>query len=111
MSVIVTNEITVDPARTEAVARQFAENAAGIKQFAGFLGFQLCRPTDPDDNRWLVITHWDSQEAYHAWRTSKDYSRSHSKDTPETTAQRADRERKAGSVVRHYAVEFNTDDA
>ncbi|MDO4606130.1 MAG: antibiotic biosynthesis monooxygenase family protein [Bowdeniella nasicola] len=110
MSIIVTNEITVEPARADEVARQFAENAAGIKQFEGFCGFQLCRPTDPADDRWLVITHWDSEESYNAWRTSKNYSRSHADDTPEEKAERAENHRKAASVVRHYDVAFNTEE-
>ncbi|MDO5719864.1 MAG: antibiotic biosynthesis monooxygenase family protein [Actinomycetaceae bacterium] len=104
MSVIVTNEITVPSERGEIVAKKFEENARGLDTRDGFEGFELCRPTSPEDDRWLVITRWRDEAAYHAWRDSRHYTHSH----PQTgadgrkpaTAKGVD----ANSIVRHYDV-------
>ncbi|EUA23745.1 antibiotic biosynthesis monooxygenase family protein [Mycobacterium xenopi 4042] len=34
----------------------------------GFLGFQLLRPVKGED-RYFVVTHWESDEAFQAWAT------------------------------------------
>ncbi|OKL54625.1 hypothetical protein BSZ39_03230 [Bowdeniella nasicola] len=100
MSIIVTNEITVPAERGELVAARFAANSQSLKDFDGFEGFQLCRPTDPADDRWLVITHWRDEDAYEAWRSGKDFGASHPK------GEKAKGNVDARSVVRHYDVAF-----
>lgn len=96
MSIIVTNEITVPAERADVVAAKFAENSRALTSVDGFEGFQLCRPTSPADDRWLVVTHWRDDAAYAAWRDSRGFAHSHPRG-------RSD----AGSVVRHYQVEFD----
>ncbi len=96
MSIIVTNEITVPAERAEAVAAKFAENSRSLASVDGFEGFQLCRPTSPADDRWLVVTHWRDNAAYAAWRDSRGYAQSHPRG-----------QHGAGSVVRHYQVEID----
>lgn len=107
MSIIVTNEITIPAERGDLVAEKFAHNSAGLKKFAGFEGFQLCRPTDPADDRWLVVTHWRDEASYNAWRDSKSYSKSHSAKGEEKAKGNVD----AQSVVRHYEVALDVEGA
>lgn len=96
MSIIVTNEITVPAERAAAVAAKFAQNAEGIVGRDGFEGFELCRPTDPADDRWLVVTRWRDEAAYEAWRTSRQFERAH---TPRHETAKGE-----GAAVRHYDV-------
>ena len=105
MSIIVTNEITVPAERAEMIVAKFAQNAGGMKELDGFQGFQLCHPTDPEDGRWLVVTHWRDETAYEAWRQGRHFGHSHGQEAGE--AERKHREAK--SVVRHYVVEFNSE--
>ena len=113
MSIIVTNEITVPAERADSVAQKFAQNSQGLENFDGFEGFDLCEPTDPADERWLVITHWRDEAAYQAWRDSKKFAHSHAsqsgKAPSETQTARPDTAKRvpAHSVVRHYNVAFH----
>lgn len=98
MSIIVTNEITIPARRSEEVAAKFKKNSETLKGCDGFEGFELCQPTEPADDRWLVVTHWRDKEAYNAWVESRSYERSH----PTQPQQ----EEPKNSQVRHYDVLF-----
>lgn len=102
MSIIVTNQITIPASRAEVVAEKFAHNSEGLHSFEGFEGFELCRPTDPEDDRWLVITHWKDEQAYQTWRDSKKFVQDHSRQQESESKERSG----ADSVVRHYDVAF-----
>lgn len=101
MSIIVTNEITIPAERAEMVTQKFAANAKGLEDIDGYQGFQLCQPTEPADDRWLVITHWRDRDAYVAWRDSKKYAESHDGQTHQKQPK--------DSVVRYYDVAFDTE--
>lgn len=101
MSIIVTNEITIPARRTQEVAAKFKENSESLKDFEGFEGFELCQPTDPADDRWLVITHWSDEKAYKTWVDSRSYGRSHPTEPQQ--------EEPKNSEVRHYDVLFQMD--
>lgn len=107
MSIIVTNEITVPAEHTETVAARFEQNAANLADVEGFLGFDLCQPTEPADDRWLVVTKWENEEAYTAWREGRAYAKSHSE-----KHQNGENHKPLShdSVVRHYNVAFSTQD-
>ncbi|MDO5722115.1 MAG: antibiotic biosynthesis monooxygenase family protein [Actinomycetaceae bacterium] len=106
MSIIVTNELTIPAERAEEVAAKFAANSQRLPGADGFEGFQLCRPTDPADDRWLVITQWRDEDAYQAWRQSSHFHRSHPQDSNAPA-----RGAKAQSVIRHYQVETSNNPA
>ncbi|MDO5747081.1 MAG: antibiotic biosynthesis monooxygenase family protein [Actinomycetaceae bacterium] len=101
MSIIVTNEITIPAERADVVAKKFEENSKSLIGQDGFIGFELCRPTEPDDSRWLVVTHWRDREAYNSWRDSKHYSSSHN-------TKKVNQKEPKNSVVRFYDVAFET---
>lgn len=104
MSIIVTNELTVPAERAEEVAAKFAANSQRLPGADGFEGFELCRPTDPADDRWLVITRWRDEDTYESWRQSAHFHRSH----PEGEDSAA-RGKAANSVIRHYQVAASKD--
>lgn len=101
MSIIVTNEITIPARRAEEVAAKFAANSKGLENFDGYEGFSVCAPTEPADDRWLVITQWRDEDAYKAWFESKKFSKDHGKPGSHQSEPK-------NSVVRHYNVVFST---
>jgi len=67
MSVVKINAIRVPEGAGPELEKRFAARAGTVEKSPGFLGFQLLRPTAGDD-RYFVVTHWESEEAFAAWR-------------------------------------------
>ncbi len=106
MSIIVTNEITVPASRLEEVAAKFTSNGNKIRHLDGFEGFEVLRPTEPADDRVLVITRWRDESAYLAWRHSEHFAAGHPQAHQRTQGQGSSSgdSQKKNSVVRHYEV-------
>ena len=68
MAVVKINAIHVPEGQGDELEKRFAARAGVVEQSDGFRGFQLLRPVKGDD-RYFVVTHWDSEEAYDAWAT------------------------------------------
>lgn len=75
MTVIKINALTVPAERGAVLAERFAARASSI-QTEGFKGFELLEPTD-DRTTWLVVTRWESEDAYEAWLNSESFARGH----------------------------------
>ncbi|MDN5893475.1 MAG: antibiotic biosynthesis monooxygenase [Nocardioides sp.] len=67
MPVVKINAIQVPPQAHAELERRFAARAGTVEDAAGFLGFQLLRPTAGED-RYFVVTQWEDDTAYAAWR-------------------------------------------
>jgi heme oxygenase (mycobilin-producing) len=67
MSVVKINAIHVPEGAGEQLESRFAARAGAVEKSPGFLGFQLLRPT-AGESRYFVVTHWESEEAFAAWR-------------------------------------------
>lgn len=67
MSVVKINAIHVPEEAGARLEERFAGRAGTIEKSPGFLGFQLLRPT-AGESRYFVVTHWDSEESFAAWR-------------------------------------------
>ena len=68
MSVVKINAISVPPQAHEELERRFSARAHTVDGARGFLGFQLLRPVKGED-RYFVVTQWESEEAFQAWAT------------------------------------------
>src|SRR6187200_3792603 len=68
MPVVKINAISVPPHAHEELEKRFANRAHSVDGSPGFLGFQLLRPVKGED-RYFVVTHWESEEAFQAWAT------------------------------------------
>ncbi|MEB3030473.1 mycobilin-forming heme oxygenase MhuD [[Mycobacterium] nativiensis] len=66
MSVVKINAIEVPADAGPELEKRFANRAHAVENQPGFLGFQLLRPVKGDD-RYFVVTHWESDEAFQAW--------------------------------------------
>jgi len=67
MSVVKINAISVPQGAGAELEKRFAARAGTVEKSPGFLGFQLLRPTAGEE-RYFVVTHWDTEEAFVAWR-------------------------------------------
>ncbi len=84
MAVVKINAIHVPEQAGPELEKRFAARAGAVEKSPGFLGFQLLRPTAGDD-RYFVVTQWESEEAFAAWRDG-DAKAAHA--TPEGEAPR-----------------------
>lgn len=76
MSIVKINAITVPRERFEEFERRFASRAGKVSDAAGFESFQLLRPND-EREVCLVITTWESEEAFLGWVKSPDFAAGH----------------------------------
>ncbi|MGV9610711.1 mycobilin-forming heme oxygenase MhuD [Nocardia xishanensis] len=67
MAVVKINAIEVPEGAGPELEKRFAHRAHAVENSPGFLGFQLLRPVAGDD-RYFVVTQWDSEESFAAWR-------------------------------------------
>ncbi|NMD56881.1 MULTISPECIES: antibiotic biosynthesis monooxygenase family protein [Tsukamurella] len=67
MSVVKINAIHVPEGAGPELEKRFAQRAHAVENSPGFLGFQLLRPVKGDD-RYFVVTQWESEESFAAWR-------------------------------------------
>ena len=66
--VVKINAIEVPADAGPELEKRFAHRAHAVDSQPGFLGFQLLRPVKGED-RYFVVTHWDSEESFQAWLT------------------------------------------
>lgn len=66
MAVVKINAIEVPEGAGPELEKRFANRAHAVENSPGFLGFQLLRPVS-GDNRYFVVTQWESDEAFQAW--------------------------------------------
>jgi heme-degrading monooxygenase HmoA len=75
-SIIKINAITVPENMGDEVAQRFAERASAVDDQEGFVGFSLMRPTD-ERRTWLVVTEWETEDAFEAWVSSPAFAHGH----------------------------------
>ena len=91
--VIVMNVVHVKEERREAFERAFLDRESFVHEAEGFAGFELLRRDR--EGEYIVLTRWESEDAFKAWVNSDLFKRSH---------RHADGELAHGSEVRHYEV-------
>lgn len=76
MSVVKINAIEVPPGKGAELEARFAARAGMVDQQPGFEEFMLLRPVAGDD-RYFVLTRWESEEAFQAWRAGQAFQHQH----------------------------------
>jgi heme-degrading monooxygenase HmoA len=79
MSVVRINAITVPEGGGKELEARFRNRLGAVDASEGFLGFELLRPTGPSEDRWFVVTRWESDEAFQAWTRSDGFRHGHAK--------------------------------
>ncbi len=74
--ITVANRINVKPEYADAFEQRFAERAGLVDGMPGFISNQVLRPANPDDP-YVVLTFWESREAFEAWTRSDAFRQGH----------------------------------
>lgn len=84
--IAVMNRIPVNMEHAEAFEERFANRASSVDGMPGFISFQLMRPTK-DDDPYIVMTYWESEEHFRAWTDSREFKEGHAQSStlPEGT--------------------------
>lgn len=77
MSIVQINLLTVPEGMGPELEKRFAGRKRAVDGTPGFEGFDLLRPTSGDNDRYMVLTRWESQEAFEAWLNSRDFQQGH----------------------------------
>ncbi len=78
---VVANRIFVAPEYAEAFEARFRERAGEVEKQPGFVRLQILRPVS-DETPYVVLTTWESREAFQAWVESEDFRRAHAGKAP-----------------------------
>jgi heme oxygenase (mycobilin-producing) len=89
MAVVKINAITALPDKAEQMEQQFAAHRASMDGTPGFLGFELLRPVGGED-RYFVVTRWENDEAFQAWRGQSRPDSAHAQERRDPTSAKAD---------------------
>ncbi len=81
MSVVKINAITVPEGMGPELETRFAARAHAVDNQPGFERFQLLRPV-AGDTRYFVVTQWESEEAFQAWRDGQAFANAHGHGAP-----------------------------
>lgn len=73
---VVCNRIPVNPEHNQAFEERFADRAGLVDGMAGFISFQILRPTNPDDP-YIVMTFWETEEHFTTWTESEAFKAGH----------------------------------
>lgn len=76
MSVVKINAITIPEGMGPELESRFAARAHAVDNQPGFERFQLLRPV-AGDTRYFVVTQWESEEAFQAWRDGQAFAGAH----------------------------------
>ena len=76
MSVVKINAIEVPEGKGAELEARFAARAGMVDQQPGFEEFMLLRPVSGDD-RYFVVTRWESEEAFQNWRNGQAFQQQH----------------------------------
>ena len=77
MSIVQINLLTVPEGMGPELEQRFANRKRAVDGTPGFEGFDLLRPASGDNDRYMVLTRWESQEAFENWLNSRDFQRGH----------------------------------
>lgn len=78
--VIVMNRIPVTEGREQDFEKTFIGRDRAVDKMPGFIDMQVLRPSE--GRTYVVLTRWQSQEAFKAWTTSEAFIAAHRKQTP-----------------------------
>ncbi|MDN5697180.1 MAG: antibiotic biosynthesis monooxygenase [Rubrobacter sp.] len=74
--IAITNRLPVKEGRASEVVERFAESRGNVQNFPGFVSMEvLC---SEDEMEVLVITRWQSREAFDSWVESDSFRQAHS---------------------------------
>lgn len=73
--IAITNRLPVKEDRADEVVERFSGNRGNVQNFPGFVSMEVLRSQDADEV--LVITRWESREAFDRWVQSDSFKAAH----------------------------------
>ena len=77
MSIVQINLLSVPEGMGPELEKRFANRKRAVDGTPGFEGFDLLRPASGDNDRYMVVTRWESQEAFQNWLNSREFQQGH----------------------------------
>ncbi|WP_119067574.1 antibiotic biosynthesis monooxygenase family protein [Rubrobacter indicoceani] len=68
------NSLPVKTGAEDQVVGRFAESRGNVRGFPGFVSMEVLK----DEGEVLVVTRWETREAFDAWVASDDFKAAHS---------------------------------
>ncbi|SOC40092.1 antibiotic biosynthesis monooxygenase family protein [Ureibacillus acetophenoni] len=75
------NNIPVDDEGRPIFEQRFLSRSREIEKMPGFVAYRLLRPIKSE--MYIVLTQWESKQAFDNWKESNAFAKAHSKPTPE----------------------------
>jgi heme-degrading monooxygenase HmoA len=72
---VMINRMTVPEEHRERFEEMFRNRARAVDRRPGFISAEVLRPTR--GNEYLVMTHWETKEAFDGWTKSEEYREGH----------------------------------
>lgn len=69
------NYITCEDHYRTRFEELFASRAHAIDRLPGFVNMEVLKPSA--DGEYLIVSHWESEEAFRAWTTSPEFLEGH----------------------------------
>ena len=78
---IVANRVPVAAGWEERFEERFRQRAGQVENQPGFVRMQILRPAD-DKSPYVVLTSWESEDAFNNWVGSEDFKLAHQNPLP-----------------------------
>jgi heme-degrading monooxygenase HmoA len=78
---VVTNRVPVAPQWQDKFEERFRNRAGQVDKQPGFLRMDVMRP-ESEDSPYLVMTVWESEQAFRNWVDSEDFKQAHQNPLP-----------------------------
>ncbi|HMV25564.1 MAG TPA: antibiotic biosynthesis monooxygenase [bacterium] len=82
------NYITCNDNYRERFEELFSSRAHAIDRMPGFVDMQVLKPDQPDEP-YLIVSHWDSKEAFDTWTQSPEFIEGHKRGFADVRAAKA----------------------
>lgn len=73
------NRLPVKKGAAVQVADMFANSRGNVQGFPGFVSMEVLRSEGTTEEEVLVITRWQSKEAFDAWVASDEFKKAHAR--------------------------------
>ncbi len=83
MTYVVSNRVFVKPEYAQEFEQRFMNRAGQINQQPGFIQMQILKPQS-ENTPYIVLTHWESEQAFKNWVGSEDFKIAHQNPMPKS---------------------------
>lgn len=79
--ITVANRVPVAKGFEQEFEKRFEKRLGAVDQMPGFIRHEILRPIMGD--YYVVMTHWESKEAFEAWTQSESFRQAHANPAPQ----------------------------